>query len=368
MRLLILLLAIRGLALADEDNNLLPSAPPAQESKAAIVPPSKESFERALRWGGNNLMAHQWDNGSWGQNSHLMLGTPHTLYVNCAVTAIVLDALERQSGLRGVEASIKMGRKFLLANGTKDAADKAWWRDKNQMNNRPYALAYGLSWLLRQKGVEKKGELVGRYLELIDAADKDGLHYATDKEGRRYSPSSFQVALLLFAVCQAEKAGHALPEGLKGRLTERLKDDPGGYYASAWAWDSKEAAVGRLALIRLAKRAAGQQADLGDAVELFRKNREELRKHLDKSAPTHSGPHHWAPYYYLFGMRYAAMALKELPADKARPAAAEFAETLIGMQENGGGWQDSALYAGRSYGTAFAMLALMDLAEILEPK
>lgn len=352
---------------ADDPLPELPPAPAPQESKAALKIPSKESIERALYWGGNNLLAHQWDNGSWGQNRHIMLGTPNTLYVNSAITAIVLEALERRPELKGSQISIKKGREFLLANGTKDASDKAWWRDKEQMNNRPYALAYGLSWLLRQSGVDDKEARVRRYLELIDAQDKDGLHYATDKEGKKSPPSSFQTALLLLAVSESEKAGFASPEGLKARLKALLSGSELGYYASHWVWDAKEAAVGRLALIRLAKRAAGEPCDLDEAVELFRKNRAELKKHLDKSAPTHSGPHKWAPYYYLFGMRYAALALKQLPAEKAKPAAAEFAASLLETQENGGGWQDSGYYAGRSYGTAFAMLALMDFSEILHP-
>lgn len=365
--LFILLAAVR--AFSDDGSAYLSPAPPAQEAQPAVKPPSKESIERSLFWGGNNLMAHQWDNGSWGQNRHLMMGTPHTLYVNSAVTAIVLEALERRPGLKGGETSIKKGRQFLLANGTKDASDKAWWRDKEQMNNRPYALAYGLSWLLRQKGVDAMEQRVQGYLKLIDVQDKDGLRYVIDKEGHKVGSSSFQVALLLIAVCEAEKAGYAVPEGLKARLGGRITGDQRGYYAgSGWAWDTKEAAVGRLALIRLAQRAAGGKADLADAVELFRKNRAELRKHLSKSAPTHSGPHNWAPYYYLFGMRYAALALKQLPAEQAKPAAAEFAASLLETQENGGGWQDSASYAGRSYGTAFAMLALMDFADILQPK
>lgn len=369
MNLALLLWALS--ACAGQDDGLeLPPVPPAQEAKAvAVKPPSKEAIEKALKGGVISLVAHQWDNGSWGQNRHLMMGTPNTLYVNSAITAIVLEALERRSGGKRESefgTAIMKGRAFLLNNGVKDASDKAWWRDKEQMNNRPYALAFGLSWLVRQKGVDKPEERVQRYLELIDAQDKTGLHYATDKEGKKNSPSSFQVALLLKAVCEAEKVGYPLPDGLKARLAERIKGDHTGYHASPWDWDTKEAAVGRLALIRLAKQAAGEPADLAEAVELFRKNRVELRKHIDKAAYTHSGPHHWAPYYYLFGMRYAALALKQIPLEKAKPIAAEWAASLIETQENAYGWQDSGSYAGRSYGTAFAMLALMDLSEILE--
>lgn len=377
------LLAAAGCAwgqseLSEETRRALASwgaEPAAQEAPRAtprktVLPVTKKELETALAWGARNLEAHQWQDGSWGQNRHVAFGTPNTLYVRVANTAIVLDALERLPRRDERAKTLAQGRRFLLEADLKEGDDTVWWRD-TYTNYKPYALAYGLSWLLRQDAIADKRERVKQYLEEIDKAPLD---YSFKDDGARNAPSSsFQVALLLLAVCEAEAAGHAPPEGLKTRLAARLEfagEGREGYYAGSL--DAGAGAVGRAALLRLARQAAAGKEDaaaLADAVTLYRVNREELAKRIGSGPLTHDKEkHHWAPYYYLFGMRYAALALKRLPREKARGTAEEWARALLDMQENAGGWQDSGHYSGRSYGTAFAMLTLLDLAEILELK
>lgn len=343
-------------------------APQDEHGKTVVVPiepPTAKEFGKALRWGAINVVAHQWQDGSWGENNHQLFGQRNTLYTRNAITAIVLGALERMPRKNSdLSQALQHGRDYLLKNGLPPADSP-----RNEINDKPYSLAFGLTWLLRHPELGDQKQRVQLYLKEIDALASGNLSYSEEDK----VVATFQVALLALAVDDARALGHAVPKDLLERLG--AKDFAGAYAHCGYYVNRREdehAAAPREALCLLAAERSGAEVDqarLEKAVETFLRDLAGLKEVVDSGRGAHDYKRHaWAPYMYIFGIYWTTQAAKRLPKAKAHDAAAILARTLIDEQENAGAWQDSAYFSGRSYDTAYAMCALMDQAEILGVK
>lgn len=341
----------------------LPPAPKAEGSPVAAGAPAltKAALDRALEAGARNLVAHQWNDGSWGTNPNIVAGLPNDLYARGAITAIVLSALERAKTRVDAAEAVRRGKRFMM-----ERALPAKPLEQSLNNNQPYAMAYGLFWLLRQPRSEARDARVRDYVAQIDPRNS---FYVPG----RHTASSFQVALLVLALDESKRQGFEVSRDLEKGFLQLLKEsktnygEAFGYYVSGDRDARRREAVSRLALCRLALHRNGQatQGELLEAADYYARNQEDIEKVVAKGRMVHTGEHGWAQYYYLFGMYWAMQALKEVPRDKARPVAEGFALALLSRQEDSGAWQDSAYFGGRSYGTATAMLILLDAAEIV---
>ena len=73
---------------------------------------------------------------------------------------------------------------------------------------------------------------------------------------------------------------------------------------------------------------------------------------------THVGEFGIAPYYFMYGHTYVAMAIEAMPEEERDGLRARLAATLWKTREADGGWNDRIFPRSKSYSTAMAMLAL----------
>lgn len=331
----------------------------------------------AARPRGRDFLLGSQRSGSWGTDASVR--SYDNTHTRVPVTAIVVEALDgfgdevsragAAAGARYVEANLGLGPDDLRRRGEIVPG----------VNVQLYAWAFALSMLLRRPhtpGTRAQAE------SLIARIAADSWRYSSDSA----NPGTFQIALLALALQDAQRLGFALPtlpnggETILGRIlnllaSSRLPDGSFPYRTHETGNQADAAARSALAELALFRAGRSDPARLLDAAERFARWRTGLEAvlrmdHASSAAlrggSPHYGPHQWAKYYYLFGMRWTARALAETdPSERGRTLAAELAEALLGLQKEDGSWVDSPQYAGPHYGTASALLALRDLEEVL---
>ena len=101
----------------------------------------------------------------------------------------------------------------------------------------------------------------------------------------------------------------------------------------------------------------GDEDGLRTAVRGFFEGWEDLLARKSKQG-THEGPYGIAPYYFLFGHTYAALAIEHLP-EPERPALRQRLRALLWRtREEDGSWNDRVFPRSASYSTAMAVLAI----------
>ena len=130
----------------------------------------------------------------------------------------------------------------------------------------------------------------------------------------------------------------------------------------------------------------GDVARLRNAIESFHVHWEELEVRRCRGG-THIGDYGIAPYYVMYGHRYVAMAIELLPEDERPEHRTRLYMRMFeiqGTEKNGdaregadapafftepdpGTWNDRVFPRSRSYGTACAMLALLQPSSALPP-
>lgn len=358
-----------GTALEQLSGSAQPGPAPATAAGRALVElpawPDSKRIDRALRSGAWALMGHQHRDGSWTQNANVLWNPPGVSNdTRSPITALAVSALERYGrDERGLDQA-KKGRAFLLKHLLEDA-------ERNTISARAYRLSYGLLWLLREPKSEARDALIYRMLGSIEnLVGSSELNYYKD------SPTStFQEGLLLMALTAARKEGFSLSRTAETFLRSDLaasRQGHGGfpYYTGTALFGGANDGVGRNSMIELALYEAGASnaERLESAAEQFARLEHELRQTLKTGRAAHRPGDGWARYYYLFGMYWTVQAFKKLPADRVRPHAIALCDALLKLQASDGTWDDSPHFAGRSYGTATAMLVLMDLRELIERK
>ena len=71
-------------------------------------------------------------------------------------------------------------------------------------------------------------------------------------------------------------------------------------------------------------------------------------------------PHGIAPYYFYYGHYYAAVAIEHLPAELRKAYRARYYERLFEVREESGGWNDRVFDRSENYGTAMALLSILE--------
>ncbi len=79
-----------------------------------------------------------------------------------------------------------------------------------------------------------------------------------------------------------------------------------------------------------------------------------------KKTGTHEGPFGIAPYCFYYGHRYAAQAIELLPEAERAKARDRLLATLLKTRDDDGTWNDRVFSRSRAYGTAMALMVLLE--------
>ena len=271
---------------------------------------------------------------------------------------------------------------------------------------RGWGHAYALDYLLRLRAlkrvpsphnaaVNEKITWLTKILQETEIPETGGWNYSrsssSGRRGRRSSseprpsPSSpFMTPPTLFALFEAKAQGEKVDPDVINRALDGLEScrtSEGGYpYTTGGGRDKMPGCIARSPITEVAMTLAGRgDVDrLRNAIEAFHEHWEELEVRRCRSG-THIGDYGIAPYYVMFGHRYVAMAIELLPkAERPEHRTRLYMRMfeIQGTEKNGdaregadapafftepdpGTWNDRVFPRSRSYGTACAMLALM---------
>lgn len=289
----------------------------------------------------------------------------------CSALVLTPGFIESKERKDAVTRSIQFMLEELENNPLLEAGPKTGY------DVRGWAHAYALDFFLlalRQQVAGKKlqAEIKKMIPHLIlclatnEVKGSGGWNYA----GNSCSP--FMTGSTLLALYQARAQGFDVDDGMVERALAALEKarvvETGAYVYSgrtgARSRSSRRAALpgasARAAIAELCLYRAGRsdQQKLRVAVDAFFEHWDELLKRKSQQG-THKGAYGIAPYYFMYGHTYAALAIESLPQND-RPALREkMRETLWKTRDDDGGWNDRIFPRTKSYSTAMAMLALL---------
>lgn len=287
-------------------------------------------------------------------------------------TAIVCMALIEAPGIATDErrlAAARRGIAFVLDRLENDPDMEAG--PKSGYDVRGWGHAYALEMflltlrrpVLEEPMVEAVRDRVPHLIHCLTVNElpKGGWNYASS------GCSPFMTGATLLALMRAREQGFAVDADLLMRsidALERSRFESGSFaYSGAAGRETRRSgmpgACARASIAELALLLAGRSdaRRLAQAVEGFFEHWDELHARKGKQG-THEGPYGVAPYYFMFGHTYAALAIEYLPAAVQPELRARLRAILARTREPDGGWNDRIFPRSKSYSTAMAILAL----------
>ena len=178
----------------------------------------------------------------------------------------------------------------------------------------------------------------------------------------------FVTAPALLSLKRAKAAGAKVPDRMLIKAADALEylQNPNGSYGYMWmngkgdpAREAESALRSPLYALTL-KRVSRLDADgVTRALDVYMKHREHVIKERGKSI-CHTGPEGTAPYYLLFGYRFAAEAVNELPKAQREKYIKALTHDVLQFRLSDGSFLDYQSI-GREYGAAMALTALDQL-------
>ncbi|MBS0196099.1 MAG: hypothetical protein JSR77_05020 [Planctomycetes bacterium] len=183
------------------------------------------------------------------------------------------------------------------------------------------------------------------------------------------APSSFVTGVALQSLFEAAEAGYVvdamtIERGLSVLETARAASGAIVYSGAAGnrerQADGVPGAVGRMNLAEATLLLAGRGSvqNVRGAVDAFIVHWDWLNKRRAKPG-THQPPYMVAPYYFMFAHHYAAQAVELLPKSEREEYRRRVNELLFSVRQDDGSWNDRVFPRSAGYGTAMAMLAMM---------
>ena len=270
---------------------------------------------------------------------------------------------------RGLDAVLKGLEHPLMEPSTQDAYDVRVWGH-----------AYALAFLCELRAAKRLGARetaalvwIPRLVETLATEELEGggWNYANRKQ-----PAPFVTAPVVQALLFARAQGEQVPEGLFERARDTLARARHGDGAFLYSGGSKEPGGLGMSGSRMASLAgsAGRSAAcestlwlLGAAsLDQVRNSALNFFEHWDdlaarhKQKGTHEGPYGIAPYYFYYAHAYTAQAIELLPKAARDELRARMLETLLKTRDEDGTWDDRVFPRTRNYGTAMAVLVLLN--------
>lgn len=301
-----------------------------------------------------------------------------TVNADLATSALAVEALRKvlplaaDIGLKreeigALEKARAQGEAYLLDNGTCGPSLGFCGLQVFRYAYVLEALAHGTSWGSGKKSGAKMAAGVLKDLEALQESDGT-FKYAENDDGKTFLTAVAMLALLEVK----DKGGLGSAEPMLQRAAAGLaamKKKDGSFMYNPNLPDfatSKAAAAGRDVLCEYAlyryQRSLGRAADkskLEEALKSFMKRHRAVENvSRAEQSQVHSTPDQISDYFYLFGVRYAALALREASFPEKEQFARELELRLLAGQP-AGQWTDGRFTQGAS-GIALGLLALLD--------
>lgn len=206
-------------------------------------------------------------------------------------------------------------------------------------------------------------------LKGIEIPKAGGWNYArSGGRDKTSAPSSFMTGCALQALFEAREAGFEVDAPLIERALAFLEKSKGATGAVQYSGtsdggrdDQTPGAVGRMLVVETTLRMAGRGSvsALRGALDAFIVHWDWLDQRRAKTG-THIPPYMVAPYYFMFAHRYAAQAIEMLPAPERAEYRRRVNNLLFSVRSEDGTWNDRVFPRTANYGTAFAMLSIME--------
>ena len=252
-------------------------------------------------------------------------------------------------------------------------------RQVRQYDVRVWGHIYALDYFCRLEMSDGFGELkektkpwIRRLVNalLVEEIEGGGWNYAT-----RRSHACFVTAPALQALLLAQQQGAKVPAAVFERGAKILADsrtDDGSFQYSGIAGQRDDLLPGAIARAAVAETTMwllgkGDQEQIQQALDAFHEHWEELEKRRQQTG-THAPPYGVAPYYFYYGHRYAAQAIRMLPSDRQDAEFEKFFTVLLKTKESDDTWNDRIFERSKAYGTAMSLLALCRESVDLPPK
>lgn len=358
------------------------SALPAEAS--APAPAVVESTRAAIDKGVEFLISVQRENGSFGTQTNVCFNsyfanpaTYHTWQIGAS--ALATQALLQVGKGEKVDAAVDRGLGFLIANA-KVLRPAEWDIDNN------WSVIYGITTLAaaiahpRYAGTPREAELRAAATTMLAGLKayqgaRGGWGYYADPDAawRPDWGTSFTTAAAVLAILDAEKVGLTVDAKMKAaaiRALERSRLPNGAYdydigavprHLTLESINQVKGSLGRIQICNHALLRAGAELPEGaveEGVEQFFRHRKFLAVANHKPIP-HEAYYANAAYFYLFGHYYTAFTIERTPEPARSESFAKLREVLLAdQQEDGSFWDFWIADLSRSWGTAFAIMAL----------
>ncbi len=299
-------------------------------------------------------------------------------------TAIVINTLIHAPGYAtdtARQAAVERGIRFICAAGQHPLMSPTDYDAGYDV--RGWGYTYGLDTLLRAKKASAIPESVKaqaeatilwsiKAIQSTQIPQVGGWNYARPTgRDKVANPSPFMTAPTLQALMLAKEMGYAVDDATISRGLDALdaaRGSTGSYvYSGAVNKDRKPegdavpAACARMAACEATLQMAGR-GDMGRlraSVDAFIVHWEWLNKRRAQNG-THIPPYNIAPYYFMYGHRYAAQAVELLPKQERAEYRRRINELLMSVKSENGSWNDRVFPRSASFGTAFALQAIME--------
>ena len=353
---------------------------PAPAPAAVPAASTRADLDRAVARGVRFLLDNRNAEKGWNSREYVLTSPGH----KTAITAAAMDAVlagagptpEALDAVRDAAAFLEKHSPEMGEGRLHDGFDFNGW-----------GAAYGLRhlagvrdrWPAGTKGPETKA-LVDRFLAWAKSHQRPcgGWSYLTANQDPAYAKDgsvSFMTGVMLEGIARWDAKSPLLDKGALD-LEKSLDGEGRALYSHTGAWPEyprgREESAGRslqaaVVLAGLGKRGPAEiEARLADFLSV-RGEYEKVR-----TSHAHADPHKIAGYYYYHAHSYAARALRLLAAKEGAPTkertarVATLLDSLIREQDAEGAWMDAPC-GDRPYATALAVLALLDLRELLFP-
>jgi hypothetical protein len=346
----------------------------------------RETIRRAIDRGVRFLIEDQNKNGSWGSatrtkglNIYAPVPGAHHAF-RAATTSLCIAALiEVDSELPEATAALDRGERWLLEH-----LDSLRRATGNAIYN-VWGHGYSIQALVRMhRRHAGDADLQARIVDLIRLQFEMLSRYESVDGGWGYydfryqanQPTSDSISFvngaILVALSEADQIGIKPPERMVRRaiaaLERQQKPDFSYLYGEYLQYrpmreiNRPGGSLGRTQCCNCALRAWGDEEITDNVIKnwLYRLYVRNGWLDIGRKRPI---PHEsWmqvAGYFYYFGHYYAALSLKQLPADEQGPYRPLLAKLMLDRQEKDGSWWDYPLYDyHQPYGTAFALMTL----------
>ncbi len=344
------------------------TCPLATETPAPDVP---DLIKQAVQ----QLVAMQESDGAWPYEGVYRVKGEIPIGYRVGGTALVCEALLHGAAAGDSKAQLALARgtEFVL-KGLEHPLMQSSRDDRYDV--RVWGQAFALEFLCQMRAADRAGEnerqidaSITKLVKhvIIEELSAGGWNYAT-----RRAHASFVTAPITQALLLARTQGEKVPNDLLARCREVLKKsrlESGAFFYSGTTTstrrnDRRRAKVpGSIARSPLCESTllllgSGSHEAILNSLNYFHRHWSELEKRRAQ-AGTHAGDYGIAPYYYYFAHRYAAQAIELLPASARDRERRKLHDLVLRTRHPDGTWNDRVFPRSRNYGTAMAVLALL---------